>query len=270
MMRKIIFTISTFILSLLTMMFSSCGEAEFEYSSAPCYLIIDNSLHHDATLASALTQYSGTYVTIAITTKSGARYFSFTNNVGKHTESIFNAYDERRSLLLGYNGGLIVGYGNSIDGVLYAYDRECPNCYDLTGTPIAGELTTDAYNLYDADGKLCSIGYCYECYGIIVNEDLLAKAGYQLSDITNFETLKAVAEDIHARASELGFDAFTSSSMSDDSSWRFTGHLANLEYYYESGDDPGQDRTDHRRCRSEPPTPRSRSDRTQPCPRRTR
>ena len=42
-----------------------------------------------------------------------------------------------------------------------------------------------------ADGKLCSIGYCYECYGIIVNEDLLAKAGYQLSDITNFETLKA-------------------------------------------------------------------------------
>ena len=44
-------------------------------------------------------------------------------------------------------------------------------CYDLTGTPIAGELTTDAYNLYDADGKLCSIGYCYECYGIIVNEE---------------------------------------------------------------------------------------------------
>ena len=111
-------------------------------------------------------------------------------------------------------------------------------CYDLSGTAVANELNTDAYNLYDADGKLCSIGYCYECYGIIVNEDLLAKAGYQLSDITNFETLKAVAEDIHSRAAELGFDAFTSSSMSGDSSWRFTGHLANLEYYYESVDDP--------------------------------
>ena len=46
-------------------------------------------------------------------------------------------------------------------------------CYDLTGTPIANELTTDAYNLYDEDGKLCSIGYCYECYGIIVNKKLL-------------------------------------------------------------------------------------------------
>ncbi len=47
-------------------------------------------------------------------------------------------------------------------------------CYDLTGTPIANELTTDAYNLYDEDGKLCSIGYCYECYGIIVNKKLLS------------------------------------------------------------------------------------------------
>ncbi len=112
------------------------------------------------------------------------------------------------------------------------------DCYDLTGTPIANELTTDAYNLYDADGRLVSIGYCYECYGIIVNKALLKEAGYDISDITNFETLKAVAEDIHARAAELGFDAFTSSSMSDDSSWRFTGHLANLEYYYESVDDP--------------------------------
>ena len=111
-------------------------------------------------------------------------------------------------------------------------------CYDLTGTKIAGELNTDAYNLYDANGKLCSIGYCYECFGIIVNKDLLKKAGYELTDIKNFETLKAVAEDIHKRAGELGFDAFTSSSMSDDSNWRFTGHLANLEYYYESKDDP--------------------------------
>ena len=111
-------------------------------------------------------------------------------------------------------------------------------CYDLKDTKVAGELSTDAYNLYDDSGKLCSIGYCYECYGIIVNKDLLKKAGYELTDIKNFDTLKAVAEDIHQRAGELGFDAFTSSSRSDDSSWRFTGHLANLEYYYESKDDP--------------------------------
>lgn len=111
-------------------------------------------------------------------------------------------------------------------------------CYDLTDTAIAKELNTDAYMLKDADGKLCSIGYCYECYGIIVNTALLEDAGYAKDYITNFETLKEVAEDVHARAEELGFDAFTSSGMDDSSSWRFTGHLANLEYYYESVDDP--------------------------------
>ncbi len=107
---------------------------------------------------------------------------------------------------------------------------------DLTGTPIANELNTDAYNLYDESGKLVSIGYCYECYGIIVNVDLLETAGYKVEDIKNFDALKTAAEDIHARAAELGFDAFTSNDMDDSSSWRYTGHMANLEYYYEEQD----------------------------------
>ena len=160
MMRKIIFSISTLILTLLTATFASCGEAEFEYSSAPCYLIIDNSLHQDATLASALTQYSGTYVTITIITKSGARYFSFTNNVGKHTESIFNAYDERRSLILGYNGGLIVGYGNSIDGILYAFDRECPNCFDPNMLPLKSRPLSVSEN------GIATCSYCKRQYNL--------------------------------------------------------------------------------------------------------
>ena len=104
---------------------------------------------------------------------------------------------------------------------------------DLTGTKIADELSTDAYNLYDETGKLVSIGYCYECYGIIVNPDLIEKAGHSMDEIKNFEGLKTVAEDIHKNADTLGFDAFSSSDMDDSSSWRFTGHLANLEYFYE-------------------------------------
>ena len=104
---------------------------------------------------------------------------------------------------------------------------------DLTGTAIANELNTDAYNLYDESGKLVSIGYCYECYGIIVNPDLVEKAGHSMDEIKNFDGLKAVVEDIHANAATLGFDAFTSCDMDGSSSWRFTGHMANLEYYYE-------------------------------------
>ena len=111
-------------------------------------------------------------------------------------------------------------------------------CLDLKDTDIAKELNTDAYMLYDESGKLCSIGYCYECYGIIVNTALLEQAGYARDYIKNFATLKEVAEDVHARAAELGFDAFSSAGMDGSSSWRFTGHLINLDYYYESVDDP--------------------------------
>ena len=104
---------------------------------------------------------------------------------------------------------------------------------DLTGSAIVNELNTDAYNLYDEDGRLVSVGYCYECYGIIVNPDLVEAAGHSMDEITNFDGLKTVAEDIHSRAAELGFDAFTSCDMDSSSNWRFVGHMANLEYYYE-------------------------------------
>lgn len=109
--------------------------------------------------------------------------------------------------------------------------------YDLTDTDVYKELNTDAFTLKKEDGSVASIGYCYETYGIIVNTKLLKDAGYEVKDITNFDSLKKVVEDIHARSSELGFDAFTSSGMDDSSSWRFTGHLANMPLYYESVDD---------------------------------
>ena len=108
---------------------------------------------------------------------------------------------------------------------------------DLTGSAFAGELATDAFNLYDEAGALKAAGYCYESFGIIVNVDLLEDAGYTLADITNFETLKNIAEDIHARADELGFDAFTSAGLDGSSSWRFSGHLLTVPLHYEFTED---------------------------------
>lgn len=108
-------------------------------------------------------------------------------------------------------------------------------CYDLKDTDVYNELNLDL-KLVDGDGKVCSIGYCYENYGLIVNKKLLKEAGHDISEITNFESLKSVAEDIHKRSKELGFDAFTSSGMDNSSSWRFSGHLANLALFYESRD----------------------------------
>ena len=108
---------------------------------------------------------------------------------------------------------------------------------DLSGTALAGELNTDGFNLYNEAGELKAMGHCFESFGIIVNVDLLKTAGYELSDITNFETLKAVADDIHARAGELGFDAFSAAGLDGSSSWRFSGHLVNMPLFYEFRDD---------------------------------
>ena len=110
-------------------------------------------------------------------------------------------------------------------------------CYDLTNTDVWNEMTTHAFDMVGDDGFTYSIGYCYECFGIIVNKALLEQAGHSIDEITNFESLKAVADDIHARASELGFDAFSSAGLDGSSSWRFSGHLANMPLYYEFRDD---------------------------------
>ena len=48
-------------------------------------------------------------------------------------------------------------------------------CLDLTNTEFAAELTTDAFNLYNANGELKCVGYCYECFGIITNIELLER-----------------------------------------------------------------------------------------------
>ena len=107
---------------------------------------------------------------------------------------------------------------------------------DLTDSAIAQELTTNDFNLYNEAGELKAIGYGYESFGIIVNTELLEKAGHSLEEIKDFASLKAVAEDIHARSAELGFDAFSASGLDSSSSWRFSGHLANMPLYYEFRD----------------------------------
>ena len=142
-----------------------------------------------------------------------------------------------------YNSTLTSEMGKSAAPTLFVVGNQAAvktwddYCIDLKDTDVYKELSTDAFNLKDENGKVASMGYCYESYGIIVNKKLLKKAGYEITDIKDFASLKSVAEDIHKRADKLGFDAFTSSGMDDASSWRFTGHLANMPLFYEGRDD---------------------------------
>ena len=105
-------------------------------------------------------------------------------------------------------------------------------CYDLAGSDIYGQLTSDSFALKEGDA-VYGIAYVIESYGIIANKTLLAEAGHDVAEIDSFEDLKAVAEDITARKDELGFAAFSSAGMDGSSDWRFKTHLANLPIYFE-------------------------------------
>ena len=161
----------------------------------------------------ALTQLAADY-----TAKTGVQVKVVTAASGTYSDSL-NANIEDVTI---YNIGNMQGLADWDEYAL-----------DLTNTAIAAELSTNDFNLYNAAGELKAIGNCYESFGIIVNTELLGQAGYTLADITNFESLKAVCEDITARSAELGFVAFTSAGLDGSSSWRFSGHLATLPLHYE-------------------------------------
>ena len=71
-----------------------------------------------------------------------------------------------------------------------------------------------------------------------------------VDDIQDLDTLEKVADDINARIDEINeqfgtdlTEAFASAGLDDGSSWRFSGHLANLPLYYEFKDDGLEDLT---------------------------
>ena len=120
-------------------------------------------------------------------------------------------------------------------------------CLDLSSSEIYSHLTSDDYALKNDAGEVAGIAYVIETYGIIYNQKILndycTLENAVISspeDINNFETLKAVADDIQARLDEInetfGYElkgAFTSAGMDGSSDWRFKTHLANLPLYFE-------------------------------------
>ena len=114
-------------------------------------------------------------------------------------------------------------------------------CRDLSDTEIYKQLKSDDFALKSDSGEVQGVAFAVETYGIIYNKALLADYcaldGAVISDVSeinNFATLKAVADDIQARKDELGVEgAFASAGMDSSSDWRFKTHLANLPIYYE-------------------------------------
>lgn len=111
------------------------------------------------------------------------------------------------------------------------------SCLDLTGSAVLGQMITGSFNLTDG-GAVKALCYSYDAFGLLVNQELLTAAGYEIEAISDFYSLKAVAEDIHSRREELGFDAFATMAQDGSAAWI----LAELARFYDDRQEDGLNR----------------------------
>lgn len=129
-------------LALLAGALVACSSDNDTFSKLRLGMYIDNSTHQDATLASAMNSASpGVFCHIGY--EASSRSFVFSSNQGGSSRSRLNAKEMEMGLFsrIGMNNGVIVGYGNlsttDTGGyIFYAFDVQCPNCFNYYATPM--------------------------------------------------------------------------------------------------------------------------------------
>lgn len=117
-------------------------------------------------------------------------------------------------------------------------------CMDLSDTELFKDLSDQSLAVYGEDGKPYGVPYTVESYGIIYNDAIMqayfamdGAVATSIDDINNFDTLKAVVEDMQAKKDDLGIEGvFASTSLLPGEDWRWQTHLANIPVYYELKD----------------------------------
>ncbi len=118
-------------------------------------------------------------------------------------------------------------------------------CLDIKDSKLYSYLSDKDLAIKE-DGGVYAIPYVVEGYGIIYNNAIMEKYFAlknrktkisSAEEITDFETLKAVVEDMTAHKEELGIKGvFSSTSLSGGEDWRWQTHLLNVPVYYEMKD----------------------------------
>lgn len=159
-------------LALAVFLPSSCGNTQPEYSQTAIFFIFDNSTHLDTSLMTAMNSASpGVFCSISRGTGADNKTIYFKNNLGANSEKNLTALDVQRTIILGYNNGIIVGFGNMSDPItFYAYDSQCPNCFDPNAIPMRSyPLTID--NTGMATCNTCDRAYNMNTGGNIAKGD---------------------------------------------------------------------------------------------------
>lgn len=132
------------------------------------------------------------------------------------------------------------------------YQSWADYCANLKDTKLYSYLSDKSLSVSNADG-VYGIPYVVEGYGIIYNNEIMEKY-FALPDkavsitsaeeITNFDLLSKVVEDMTVHKDDLGIKGvFASTSLGAGEQWRWQTHLANLPFYYEFLDNKDYDNT---------------------------
>lgn len=119
---------------------------------------------------------------------------------------------------------------------------------DVTDKDYTKALTSADMAVSDG-GKIYGVPFATEGYGIIYNDAIMQKyfaldgaKAKSIDEINNFDKLKAVADDMQSKKSELGINGvFASTSLASGEDWRWQTHLANYPVYNEYKDADVQD-----------------------------
>lgn len=129
----------------LALVLSAC-TTEFTYTDIPCRFVFNMNRHLISPALQSAVGGRGVYCKVTTTIKGGASYFHFQTNDGLEDDVPFIEEDKRMTLILGSNGALWFGFSNIdtdnngqpvfYEPVFYAYDAECPNCFDPSAIPV--------------------------------------------------------------------------------------------------------------------------------------
>ncbi len=192
--------------------------------------------------------------------KDGVYYLNFKPEVASVFEEIASAYQKETGIPVRvataasgtYEQTLKSEIGKSDAPTIFqlngpqGYATWKDYCADLSDTDLYKHLSDPSLALRTEEGVF-GIPYVVEGYGIIYNQEITdryfalpnrATSVKSMEEIKNFETLKAVVEDMTRNKSALGIKGvFAATSLKSGEDWRWQTHLANVPMHYEFSED---------------------------------
>lgn len=111
----------------------ACGKLDEEYNSRyQCYFVFDYTIHPASLLKSCTNPLAPGNWAMVSSQPNGATISISTSLYGgqSEVEKIMTEKELRQSCILGVGNALVIGCSSLNGGMLYVYDRQCPNCLE--------------------------------------------------------------------------------------------------------------------------------------------